>query len=314
MNRRHCLRLLAATACLRPGFLHASQKPPLKFEQPLMGTRFLISCHTDQENTALQAANEAFAHAAKINSVASDYLADSELLSFSQLPHGSPHPVSETLFPLLLQASKLAEKTRGHFDPTLGPLTRLWRETRRRQSLPTPETLAAALAASGHEKLLLDEKNRTLTFTHPGMRLDLGGIAKGQTADAMLAIFVKHGLPVTSVTCGGDVRLGDPPPDQENWKIGIKTTRPAARILQLSNAAVSTSGDLHQSIEIEGVKYSHIINPATGLGLVESRSATVVAPLAAISDALATAACTAPPELATTLIPTAGATELILHR
>lgn len=258
-----------------------------------MGTLFRISCHTDNQTLFTKAATEAFARAAEINAVASDYIADSELLSFSKLPHGKPHPVSTILFPLLLQAQHFARETKGNFDFTLGPLTKLWRESRRRKSLPPPEKLAAALAASGHQKLLLDEKKRTLTFTVPGMRLDLGGIAKGQAADAMLAVFLNHHLPRTAITCGGDVRVGDPPPGKKHWLIAVKTRDETTPPIKLANAAVSTSGDLHQFIEIDGKSYSHVIDPRTGLGLTSQRSATIVAPTAAESDALATAACVA---------------------
>ena len=260
-------------------------------ERPLMGTLFKITTYSDDKETADKAAAEAFAAADAINAVASDYIADSELLSFSKLPYGKPHPVSATLFPLLLQAQYFATKTEGRFDPTLGPLTKLWRESRRRRTLPDAQTLSEALAASGYRKLILDEKNRTLTFTVPGMRLDLGGIAKGQAADAMLAVFKKHGLASTSITCGGDVRVGDPPPGKTHWTVAVKTSGEAKPPLELANAAVSTSGDLHQFIEIAGKRYSHIIDPRTGLGLTEARTATVTAPTAAESDAMATANC-----------------------
>lgn len=256
-----------------------------------MGTLFRITTYSDEKKLVATATDEAFAIAENINSVASDYIADGELLSFSKLPHGKPHRVSETLFRLLLQAQYFARETNGNFDPTLGPLTKLWRESRRRIKLPAQETLASALASSGYKKLILDEKNRTLTFTVPGMRLDLGAIAKGQAADAMLAVFKKHGLSRTSITCGGDVCVGDPPPGKEHWTIAVKTTGEPQPPIKLANAAVSTSGDLHQFIEIEGKRYSHIIDPHTGLGLTEARTATITAPTAAESDALATAAC-----------------------
>ena len=286
-SRRHTLKLLCGAAL----FPTASHAAPFSTERPLMGTLFKIACHTENKTLFEKAATEAFGVAATVNSVASDYIADSELLSFSKLPYGKPRPVSETLFPLLLQAQYYARKTNGNFDPTIGPLTKLWRESRRRNALPNPEILAKELASSGYRKLLLDEENRTITFTVPGMRLDLGGIAKGQAADAMLAVFKQHGLPITSITCGGDVRVGDPPPGKDHWTIGVKNTGDAKPPLELINAAVSTSGDLHQFIEIGGKRYSHIIDPHTGLGITDARSATVTAPTAAESDALATAEC-----------------------
>jgi FAD:protein FMN transferase len=287
ISRRKTIQLLCG-ATLLPAPARAAT---FSDERPLMGTLFRIATYTADTALAEKASTEAFAAAEKINAVASDYIADSELLSFSKLPIGKPHPVSGILFPLLLQAQLYARKTAGDFDPTLGPLTKLWRESRRRKSLPDPETLAKALASSGFQKLLLDEEERTLTFTVPGMRLDLGGIAKGQAADAMLAVFTKHGLTRTSITCGGDVRVGDPPPGMDHWTIAIKTTGDAKPPLQLANAAVSTSGDLHQFIEIAGKRYSHIIDPQTGLGLTEPRTATVTAGTSAAADALATAAC-----------------------
>jgi thiamine biosynthesis lipoprotein len=290
VKRRHTLKLLLGGMIL-PKIASAQTGGTFSFECPLMGTLFRIRTHTDDKSLAAKAAAEAFETAAAINAVASDYIADSELLSFSKLPAGKPHPVSKTLFPLLLQALHFARTTDGNYDPTLGSLTKLWRESRRRKSLPDPEALDKALASSGYRKLQLDEAEQTLTFTVPGMRLDLGGIAKGQAADAMLAVFKQHGLTRTSITCGGDVRVGDPPPGKDHWTIGVKTGDDAKPPLELVNAAVSTSGDLHQFIEIGGKRYSHIIDPKTGLGLTEARSATVVAPTAAESDARATAAC-----------------------
>lgn len=287
INRRKSLYLICGAAL----FPAAARAGAISNERPLMGTLFRITTYSDDPKLAGKAAAEAFAAADAINAVASDYIADSELLSFSKLPAGKPHPVSETLFPLLLQAQFFAGKTKGNFDPTLGPLTRLWRDSRRRKALPDAETLSKALAASGYRKLVLDEAARTLTFMVPGMRLDLGGIAKGQAADAMLAVFKKHGLTRTSITCGGDVRVGDPPPGKAHWTVAVKTTGEAKPPLELVNSAVSTSGDLHQFIEIAGKRYSHIIDPRTGLGLTEPRTATVVAPTATESDAMATAGC-----------------------
>lgn len=289
MNRRHTFKLIFG-ACFFPFRVSADS---ISLERPLMGTTFKITCYADDASLIKATAEKAFAAAGKINAVASDYIADSELLSFSKLPHGKPHPVSETLFPLLLQAQYYAEETQGNFDPTLGPLTKLWRESRRRKKLPTSQKLNEALASSGYKKLILNEVDKTLTFTVPGMRLDLGGIAKGQTADTMLDIFRQHGLPRTSITCGGDVRVGDPPPGKSHWLIGVKTGRKdhENKQLKLVNAAVSTSGELHQFIEIDGIRYSHIIDPKTGLGLTTPKSATVTAETAAESDALATAKC-----------------------
>ena len=280
-----------------------------------MGTRFVVTCHGTNQQAAKLAADAAFNAAEEINQVASDYCADSELLSLTKHPSGKAISVSPLLFGLMTQAREYAKKTDGHFDPSLGPLTKLWRESRRRKSLPEPATLSAALAATGWENLILDPQNSTILFTKPKMRLDLGGIAKGQAADAMLRVMVSHHFPSSCITAGGDVRLGDPPPCSVGWKIGVKLTNEnKAEFLTLANCAVSTSGDLHQYIEINGTRYSHIIDPKTGLGITRAVAATVVAPTATMSDAIATACCTAPENTAEKMALAAGATRVILHK
>lgn len=266
-----------------------------RFERGLMATRFMISCYHEDEGVVEEAVAAAFEEAEKINEVGSDYIADSALLSIGKVPPGTSVEVPPLLFSLLHEAWDQAEKTRGFFDPTVGPLTKLWRESRRRKALPDAGTLATAKAAVGWRKLILDPLNSTATFTEPGMRLDLGGIAKGQAADRMLAILSARGISRSSVTAGGDIRMGEPPPGKEGWNIGVRNrdANQNAMELTLRNQAISTSGDLRQFVEIGGARYSHIIDPSTGLGLVKASAVTVIAPKAAISDALATACCIA---------------------
>ncbi len=311
MTRRHAILLLGAT--ITPRVRAATIATPFTFERGLMGTRFAITCYHGDSNEAKVAADAAFDAAERINQVASDYIADSELLGLSKYPAGTAVAVSPLLFQLIAEARDLAGKTAGLFDPTLGPLTNLWRESRRRKSLPDEGTLAAARAATGWQSIILDPRNLTVTFMKPAMRLDLGGIAKGQAADAMLTAMKQRGIPRSCITAGGDVRLGDPPPDAMGWKVGTRTeAQQDSRTLILANCAVSTSGDRHQFIEIGGTRYSHIIDPATGLGITRSVAATVIAPTATVSDAVATACCVAPGEKVRVMALDAGATEVYL--
>lgn len=283
------------------------------FERGIMATRFAITCYDADPGKAKIAADAAFDAAEKINQVASDYIADSELLELTKRPAGHPVATSPLLFKLISEARGFAEKTNGLFDPTLGPFTRLWRESRRRKTLPDAATLEKARESIGWKNLKPDAASSTITFAKSGMRLDLGGIAKGQAADAMLAVMATHGISQCCITAGGDVRLGDAPPDGTGWKIKIHTREnEPEKFLTLSNCAVSTSGELHQFIEINGTRYSHIIDPATGLGLTRTTAATVIAPDATTSDALATACCVAPPDMAKKMALAAGATEVIL--
>ena len=141
----------------------------------------------------------------------------------------------------------------------------------------------------------MDSRNRTVTLLRPNMRLDLGGIAKGYAADAALKILKKRGMPRALVAASGDLAIGDPPPGEDGWKIGVTSIdthgNESAESLVLRNAGVSTSGDTEQAIEINGVRYSHILDPATGLGLTNRIQVTIVAPNATTSDGLATACC-----------------------
>jgi thiamine biosynthesis lipoprotein len=263
------------------------------FERPLMGTKFGLVCYAESRVVAEKAAEKAFSKAEEINAVASDYLPESELSLLSTKSIGVPVPLSPLLFDLLDHSRRIAEATGGAFDPTLGPMTKLWRKTKTSGRLPDPENLAAARYACGWRHFTLDPEARTITLLRENMAFDLGGIAKGYSADLMLDSLAAAGIRQALVTAGGDIRLGDAPPGREGWKVAVKTfdVGKNEEILTLSNAAVSTSGDLHQSVVIDGVSYSHILDPATGLGLTRRVAASVIADNAKISDALATAAC-----------------------
>ena len=147
--------------------------------------------------------------------------------------------VSPELFDILTKAQAIAKHTRGSFDITNGPHTRNWRRARITGELPSAEDIAAAKAASGWKKLQLDPANRRVTLTVPGMFLDLGGIAKGYTADAMLKLLKERDLPIASVAAGGDIAVGDPPPGTDGWSIAIAPGgNQHSQVLSLRNQAV----------------------------------------------------------------------------
>jgi FAD:protein FMN transferase len=221
----------------------------------------------------------------------SDYQADSELNLLCEKPAGIPVPVSEDLFRVLQRSDHISRISRGAFDVTVGPYVRLWRFARKRKVLPTPAEVAAARTTVGWEKVRLDPRNRTATLEVPGMRLDLGGIAKGYSADQALRELKIHGITRAFVAASGDISLGDPPPGERGWKVGISGwgSSDAPCTLVLHNTGISTSGDAEQFIDIDGVRYSHIVSPVTGLGLTERIQVSIVAPDATATDGLATA-------------------------
>jgi thiamine biosynthesis lipoprotein len=263
-----------------------------EFKHAAMGTQFSIALYATNQDSAELAADMAFRRITTLENIMSDYQADSELTLLCRHSAGVPVPVSVELFDVLQQAQRYAALSGGAFDATIGPYVRLWRFARKRKVLPTPGEVAAATHAVGYQKLQLNPRKRTATLLAPNMRLDLGGIAKGYAADEALRILKRRGIDRALVAASGDIVTGNPPPGQPGWKVGISPigsrSNEVTSTLMLRNAAVSTSGDAEQFIEINGLRYSHIVNPATGLGLTERIQATIVGPNATTTDALAT--------------------------
>ena len=262
-----------------------------EFKSVHMGTQFTIVLYAIDPRVASEAATAAFQRIAALEDIMSDYQADSELNLLCEKPPGIPVPLSQELFDIFSRSERISKISDGTFDITVGPYVRLWRFARKRKILPTPAEMATARAAVGWQKLRVDARIRTATLLVPGMRLDLGGIAKGYAADQALNEMKVRGISRALVAASGDIAVGDPPPGEQGWKIGISgwKSSDSASTLLLHNCGISTSGDVEQSIEIGGVRYSHIVSPVTGLGLTERIQVTIVAPNATATDGLATA-------------------------
>ncbi|HTU17769.1 MAG TPA: FAD:protein FMN transferase [Gemmataceae bacterium] len=258
------------------------------FTEPHMGTRFRIIVYAPDQDTARKAAKDAFARIASLNAIMSDYDKTSELMRLCARAGGPPIQVSADLFFVLSRAQEVSRQSGGAFDVTVGPIVKLWRRSRKLHKLPDPEKLAEARALVGWRNVRLDTDKRTVQLLKPGMQLDLGGIAKGYAADEALAVLKKHGLDRALVAAGGDIAVSGPPPDAEGWKIAIAMLpgeKDPGRLV-LHHAAVSTSGDAEQFVEIDGKRYSHIVDPRTGIGLLGRMSATVVARKGIEADSL----------------------------
>jgi thiamine biosynthesis lipoprotein len=271
-----------------------------------MGTVFSISLYATNKTAAETAARAAFQRVNELDEIMSDYRADSELMQLCEKPAGQPVPVSADLFAILQRAQQNSRLTDGAFDVTIGPFTRLWRFSRRKKTLPSAAELAAARAAFGWQKLRLDPKHRIVTLLAPNMRLDLGGIAKGYAADQALKVLQSNGITRALVAGSGDIAIGDPPPGETGWNVGITPidshSNASITTVLLHNAGVSTAGDTEQSIEINGQRYSHILDPRTGLGLTNRIQVTIIARDAATSDGLDTGLCVLGPKRALDLV------------
>jgi len=264
-----------------------------------MAVDFEVVVYAESEARANEALTKAMARIAALDKALSDYDPESELSKLSDSSRVAAGqeafprvPLSDDLWNVLSLAERVSRESRGAFDVTIGPLSRLWRRARRWKELPEAEQLAAARASVDYQWLRLDAQTRTAQLLRANMRLDLGGIAKGYAADEALRVVRACGLPRALVRASGDIAAGEPPPDERGWRVGLaplNPDEPPVRFIALAGAAVSTSGDARQHLVVDGRRYSHIIDPRTGLGVAGRSSVTVIAPQGALADSLATA-------------------------
>jgi len=297
ITRRRLLILLGTLgAGLKPPGLVAARESLARFEfsEPHMGTMFKLVLYASSPTLATAASRAAFDRIAALDRIMSDYDENSELMRLCRAAGGPAVEISTDLCRVMTAAQELSRRSDGAFDITVGPVVQLWRRARRQHELPEPDRLAAALELVGYENVHLDPKARRAQLLKPGMRLDLGGIAKGDAADRALLVLERYHIPQALVAAAGDIAAGDPPPGRD-WEIGIETFESPAvlpsRFIGLHNSAVSTSGDSEQHVEIGGVRYSHIVDPKTGTALTGRRSVTVTARHGITADCYATALC-----------------------
>lgn len=256
-----------------------------------MGTRFEIIAYCESAERCKVAFDEAFATIAELDATLSNYRLDSELSIFCRgAPHDQPVPISQSMIDVLVVAQEISRKTDGAFDITIGPLTKLWRRARRQQKRPSADRIADAKQSVGYRNLSVDTVRRTAKLHLADMRLDLGGIAKGFAIDRALEAMRKHGVDAALVNGGGDVAVGVAPPERNHWRVQVfDGSRQEHIVLPLKNCAVATSGDLYQFVELDGKRYSHLVDASTGLGLTRFVSSSVIAPHAITADAWASA-------------------------
>lgn len=202
-----------------------------------------------------------------------------------------PVTVAEDTWQVLMAAKQVWMETGGAYDPTVRPLIRAWKAAAAADRLPDAAILAEARRLTGLEKVVLQEGKHTVFFRNPGMSIDLGGIAKGYFCDQGVGILKSYGIRRGLVNAGGDLVAYDDRPDPAAFEIGIQS--PASdglrRTITLDGGAVMTSGNYERYVTIQGKRYSHIINPMTGLPANRCRSITVIGPSGVMADAYATA-------------------------
>ena len=296
---------------------HADDGTMQRFEYTavIMAVDAEITLFCTDEQTAKDTAKAAFDRMNALNETMSDYIVESELMRLCRAKHDTPVPVSADLFDVLKRSQQISKASGGAFDVTVGPLSQIWREARRTHSLPSQSLLTSARARVGWNFLELNATDQTVSLRREHMQLDLGAIGKGFAVDEAMKILRDRGLDQCLVRLAGDIAVGSPPPGEDGWVVAITQgldadVRPT---VTLCHQAISTSGDLEQHIDIDGTRYSHIIDPRTGLALTARRAVTVISPGATTSDALATAICVLGADAGKQLVEKFPGTSFLLH-
>lgn len=293
-----------------------------EFEGIEMAVPIRIVLYAEDAQTAKKAADAALARFHDLNQRLSDYDEKSEIRRFCDgAEPGEFVRVSDDLWNCVRLACHHAKISDGVFDPTVGQVVQLWRTARKLHRLPPENRIREVLDTVGWQNILFDEDRQAIAISAHGakrhVRLDLGGIAKGYAIDEALKTMRFFGVTRVLLDAGGDLGLGDPPPGKEGWTIAVtplKKEEKPTDFWTLKNCGVANSGDMYQFVEINGKRYSHIVDPKTGLGLTNRLTVSVIAPTAADADALASAVSVLGPEKGLALIRTLPQTEAqILH-
>jgi thiamine biosynthesis lipoprotein len=175
----------------------------------------------------------------------------------------------------------------------MGPLSWLWRQSRKAGRFPEDSAVQQARQKTGFRNVRFDTVKRSIQLLQKGMLLDLGGIAKGHVAQAVIDFLHSKGIAAALADAGGDIACSGAPPGKKGWTVGINVPEQENSLLnktlEVENGAVATSGDVYQFTEHGGRRYSHILHPATGYGVTYQRNVTIIAPDGATADWLATA-------------------------
>ena len=257
-----------------------------RIDDGIMGTRIVVELWSEQPDAGERAIDAVMAEMRHIDSSMSTYKPDSEVSRVNARAARGPVKISAELFGLLETALEYSRITDGAFDITYASVGFMY-DFRARHH-PDEKEIAAALPAVNYHHLLLDRVTRSVRFTQPGVRIDLGGIAKGYAVDRGIDILQRLGVRHALVSAGGDSRIigdrfGKP------WIVGIRHPDRKDEViarLPLVDTAISTSGDYERYFDEHGVRYHHIIDPRTGHSASAVRSATILAPTATRTDGL----------------------------
>lgn len=257
---------------------------PVTMRRGAMGTPWSVTVYAADTLLARRAILRAFDRIDSLEQILSDYRADSELNGLSGRPPRRWYRCSADLWQVLYFARRLAGRSRGAFDPTVGPLTKIWRRAFRQGEFPDAGRIARARTRVQYRSLRLRRGNR-VWFGRDSMQLDLGGVGKGYALDMAGEVLLEHGFIAFLIDGGGDLLLGAPPPGRDSWRVSTPLGP-----LDTAHVSIATSGSEFRYLDHHGRRYSHLIDPRTGYGISDPRSVTVIAATGLVADGLASVA------------------------
>jgi len=258
----------------------------LKRDEAIMGTAISVELWADDRAQGEAAISAVMDEMHRIDRAMSPHKPDSELSRINRDAASAPVPLSAEMTRLLARANQFAQLSEGAFDITYAAVGQLY--DYRQRIRPSDEALTRARALVGWRHLIVDTSARTVRFALPGMRIDLGGFAKGHAVDNATAILRERGIQHAIVTAGGDSRvIGDR--RGRPWTIGVRDPRRPGEMvamLPLEDVSISTSGDYERYFDAEGVRHHHLIDPATGRSPSSVHSVTILAEDGLTTEAL----------------------------
>jgi thiamine biosynthesis lipoprotein len=265
------------------------------FAENKMASPFTIIMYAEDSAKAKSLSVQCFIAVDSLVNIFSDYNPDSELNRLcATAGTETSFQCSPALFDILRMSSEAYKKSEGTFDITIGPLSRLWRESRRSKTFPDSALIEEKRQLIGFDKIKIERASRTAMLLKKGMQLDLGGIAQGYIAQCVIDFLKSQKIRNALVDVSGDIVCIGEPPGTDGWTIAVSLPANDSKQLQrrivVTNNAVTTSGDTFQFFEHNGKRYSHVIDPSTGYGITSQRNVTVIAKDGTLADWL-TKAC-----------------------
>lgn len=258
----------------------------------LMGNTFEFTVVGDDKEKAYETIKLAIAEVRRIEKLFTTFDENSQTNQINRMAGIRPVKVDKEMFELIKRSLKISEVTDGAFDITYGSIDkRLWNFDKTMTSLPDGETAKSMVRLINYRNMILNETDCTVMLQEKGMRIGFGGIGKGYAADRAKAVLVQAGVQSGIVNASGDLITWGRQANQQPWTIGIAhpdDARAAFSWLNISDLAIATSGNYEKYILINGKKYSHTINPRTGMPVTGIKSVTIISPYAEIADAMAT--------------------------